>query len=56
MTYRATFRWWQNGQIKGYQLLSGTIVVTEGEERKTLQHRHVSSHKHRAHLEWQAER
>jgi len=32
VTYRIAFRWWQNGQIKGYQLPSGTIVVTEGEE------------------------
>ena len=62
MTYRTAFRWWQNGQIKGYQLPSGTIVVTEGEELQTLQHgqvaiyARVSSHEHRANLERQAER
>src|SRR5215470_6551556 len=33
VTYRTAFRWWQNGDLKGYQLPSGTIVVTEGEER-----------------------
>jgi hypothetical protein len=27
VTYRTAFRWWQNGQIKGYQLPSGTIVA-----------------------------
>src|SRR5437868_3977920 len=32
VTYRTAFRWWQNGQIKGYQLPSGTIVVTEVDE------------------------
>ena len=32
VTYRTAFRWWQAGQIKGYQLPSGTIVVTEGEQ------------------------
>lgn len=58
VTYRTAFRWWQNGQIKGYQLLSGTIVVTEREELQTLQHgqvaiyARVSSHEHRANLEW----
>jgi putative resolvase len=62
VTYRTAFRWWQNGQIKGYQLPSGTIVVTEAEELKTLQpglvaiYARVSSHEHRANLERQAER
>jgi putative resolvase len=37
VTYRTAFRWWQNGQIKGYQLPSGTILVTEAEELKKLQ-------------------
>ncbi len=32
MTYHTAFRWWQTGQIKGYQLPSGTIVVTEEED------------------------
>jgi putative resolvase len=62
VTYRTAFRWWQNGQIQGYQLPSGTIVVTEAEEQKTLQpgqvaiYARVSSHEHRANLERQAER
>ena len=60
--YRTAFRWWQNGQIKGYQLPSGTIVVTEGEEHSAKQNEQVaiyarvSSHEHRANLERQAER
>jgi putative resolvase len=62
VTYRTAFRWWQNGQVKGYQLPSGTIVVTEGEESKDRAARQVaiyarvSSHEHRANLKRQAER
>ncbi len=32
ITYRTDFRWWQHGQVKGFQKPSGTIIVTEGEE------------------------
>jgi predicted site-specific integrase-resolvase len=32
ITYRTAYRWWQNGQIKGFQKPSGTIIVTEGED------------------------
>jgi len=34
ISYRTAFRWWQAGQIKGYQALSGTIKELEakGEE------------------------
>jgi putative resolvase len=62
VTYRTAFRWWQNGEIKGYQLPSGTIVVTEGEDQKTSKpglvaiYTRVSSHEHRANLERQARR
>jgi putative resolvase len=63
VTYRTAFRWWQNGQIKGYQLPSGTIVVTEGEDQGASQsdglvaiYARVSSHEHRANLERQASR
>ena len=34
VTYPTAFRWWQNGDIKGSQLPSRTIVVPEGEEPK----------------------
>jgi len=36
ITYRTAFRWWQQGQIKGFQKPSGTIIVTEGEEETFL--------------------
>ena len=32
ISYRTAFRWWQNGQIKGFQKPSGTIIVTEAED------------------------
>ena len=62
VTYRTAFRWGQNGQIQGYQFLSGTIVVTAGEERQesrtgqVVMYAWVSSHQLRANLERQAER
>jgi len=63
VTYRTAFRWWQNGQIKGYQLPSGTIVVTEGEKQAENKpdelvaiYTRVSDHAHRANLERQARR
>src|SRR6266446_7621818 len=62
VTYRTAFRWWQNGDIKGYQLPSGTIVVSEEEEQKTLRdgtvaiYARVSSHEQRANLDRQTER
>jgi putative resolvase len=63
VTYRTAFRWWQNGQIKGYQLPSGTIVVTEEDKRSEKEseglvaiYTRVSSHEHRANLERQARR
>ena len=31
ISYRTAFRWWQAGQIKGYQAPSGTIIVTSEE-------------------------
>jgi predicted site-specific integrase-resolvase len=36
ITYRTAFRWWQQGQIKGFQKPSGTIIVTEDEEDTPL--------------------
>lgn len=32
ITSRTAFRWWQHGQIKGFQKPSGTIMVTAGEQ------------------------
>src|SRR5258708_26581205 len=42
ITYRTAFRWWQHGQIKGFQKPSGTIIVTEGEEEAPVAKKVVS--------------
>jgi putative resolvase len=42
ITYRTAFRWWQNGQIKGFQKPSGTIIVTEGDEMAPVAKKVVS--------------
>lgn len=61
ISYRTAFRWWQAGQIKGYQAPSGTIIVTEGEvsvsrPEKVAIYARVSEASHRENLERQAER
>src|SRR6266705_3021044 len=60
ISYRTAFRWWQAGQIKGYQAPSGTIIVMEMEPVPAVQkvaiYARVSSSEHRANLERQAER
>ena len=65
ITYRTAFRWWQNGQIKGFQKPSGTIIVTEGEDdvpvgKKVITpvviYARVSSPKHQADLDRQVAR
>jgi putative resolvase len=42
LTYRTAFRWWPNGQIKGFQQPSGTIIVTEGEDETPVAKQVVS--------------
>jgi predicted site-specific integrase-resolvase len=42
VTYRTAFRWWQNGQSKGFQKPSGTISVTEGEDETPVAKQVVS--------------
>ena len=42
VTSRTAFRWWQNGQIKGFQKPSGTIIVPEGEEETPVANKVVS--------------
>ncbi len=61
ISYRTAFRWWQAGQIKGYQAPSGTIIVTEGEvsvsrPEKVAIYARVSEASHKENLERQAER
>jgi putative resolvase len=61
ISYRTAFRWWQAGQIPGYQAATGTIivhdpaVVTAAPQRVAIYAR-VSSHEHQANLDRQAGR
>jgi putative resolvase len=61
--YDTAYRMWQRGEIAGYQLPSGTIIVTAPEvqpppsrPQKVAVYARVSSAEHRKNLESQAER
>jgi putative resolvase len=61
ISYRTAFRWWQAGQIPGYQAATGTIIVQDPQAVPTAPQRvaiyaRVSSHEHQADLDRQAER
>jgi putative resolvase len=59
--YRTAWRWWKAGKIKGYQMETGTVVITEeiseqpGQERVVVYAR-VSANENRPNLDSQAER
>lgn len=61
--YDTAWRMWQRGEIAGYQLPSGTIIVTQPEAQpapsrpqKVAVYARVSNAENRQHLESQAER
>ncbi len=61
ISYRTAFRWWQAGQIPGYQAATGTIIVQVPQETHAVPQRvaiyaRVSSHEQQANLDRQAER
>jgi predicted site-specific integrase-resolvase len=61
ISYRTAFRWWQAGQLPGYQAATGTIIVQEQKASASAPQRvaiyaRVSSHEHQATLDRQAER
>lgn len=61
ISYRTAFRWWQAGQLPGYQAATGTIIVQEPKASASAPQRvaiyaRVSSHEHQATLDRQAER
>jgi predicted site-specific integrase-resolvase len=61
ISYRTAFRWWQAGQIPGYQAATGTIIVYDPKAEAHAPQRvaiyaRVSSHEHQANLDRQAER
>jgi putative resolvase len=58
--YHTAWRWYKSGQLKGYQMDSGTIIITEDDEPKPPDkvaiYTRVSSHEMRENLNRQAER
>ena len=60
VTYKTAWNWFKAGKIKGYQMDTGTIIVTETDEailpQKVAVYASVSSSQNRANLNTQAER
>ncbi len=61
ISYRTAFRWWQAGQIPGYQAATGTIIVHEPKESRAAPQRvaiyaRISSAEIQPSLDSQAER
>ncbi|WP_013321821.1 IS607 family transposase [Gloeothece verrucosa] len=60
VSYQTAWRWWQKGHLTGYQLPSGTIIITEKEEKKSNPiaciYARVSSAENKDNLDRQAER
>jgi putative resolvase len=61
ISYRTALRWWQAGQIKGYQAPTGTIIVTEptpspSPPETVAVYARVSSTESKSNLDSQAER
>ncbi|MGO8947954.1 MAG: IS607 family transposase [Ktedonobacterales bacterium] len=61
ISYRTAFRWWQAGQIPGYQAATGTIIVHVPQDPHAVPQRvaiyaRVSPHEPQANLDRQAER
>lgn len=60
VSYRTVWRWYRAGKISGYQMPTGTIIITEGETQspseKVAIYARVSSSEHKSNLETQAAR
>jgi len=60
--YKTAWRWWKAGKIKGYQMETGTVVITEetseqpGQEKLVVVYARVSANENRPNLDSQAER
>jgi putative resolvase len=37
VTYRTAFQWWKDGRLQGYQMPTGTIIITQEPETTTVQ-------------------
>jgi predicted site-specific integrase-resolvase len=60
VSYRTAYRWFKSGKIRGYQIDTGTIIITEEDEQhlpqKVAVYTRVSSAENRANLNTQADR
>lgn len=60
VTYKTAWNWFRAGKIKGYQMDTGTIIVTEADDatlpQKVAVYARVSSSENRSNLNSQAER
>ena len=60
VTYKTAWRWYQAGKVSGYQMDTGTIIITESDEApvpmKVAVYARVSSSENRNNLETQAQR
>ena len=57
--YRTTWNWYKAGKLKGYQLPTGTIIITENENsssQKVAIYARVSSAENKTNLDSQADR
>jgi predicted site-specific integrase-resolvase len=59
VSYKTAYRWFKAGQLRGYQMDTGTIIITEDQSivaKRTAVYARVSSSEDRANLDTQAER
>lgn len=59
VTYKTAYRWFKAGKLRGYQMDTGTIIITEDQSimlQRTAIYARVSSSENRANLDTQAER
>lgn len=60
ISYKTVWRWFKDGKIKGYKMPSGTVIITENDnkekQRKVVIYARVSSSENRANLETQSDR
>lgn len=60
VSYMTAFRWYKSGKIKGYQMETGTIIVTEHDDTnkplKVAVYARVSSSENKSNLDSQADR
>ncbi len=59
VTYKTAYRWFKAGKLRGYQMDTGTIIVTQDQPvvaHRTAVYARVSSSENKADLDTQAER